>query len=143
MKYATDLSKFIPVDIIGRCWDATKQRDIQIDQSTHNNQNRRGVISDYKFYLAFEDISCRDYVTNVYFDAVKRQDVIPIVMGARKSTYELLGPPGAFIHIDDFDGPEDLANYLNEIDAKDNLYNQYFRYTATGETWNKSLIFLH
>ena len=54
-------------------------------------------------------------------------------MGARKSTYDLLGPPGAFIHIDDFSGPEDLAQYLNELDGDDRLFNKFFNHVDTGE----------
>ena len=39
MKYALDLSQFIPVDIIGQCWDSEKGRKIQIDKSTHGNDH--------------------------------------------------------------------------------------------------------
>ena len=45
-------------------------------------------------------------------------------MGAQREAYELVGPPGSFIHIDDFSGPEDLAKYLHKLDRDDHLYNQ-------------------
>lgn len=50
----------------------------QVDFSTHGNDQRRGVIDDYKFYLAFEEISCRDYITNVFFAISSKQNIVPI-----------------------------------------------------------------
>lgn len=38
------------------------------------------VERDYMFYLAFENSICADYVTEKFFNAMKR-DVIPIVLG--------------------------------------------------------------
>ncbi len=55
------------------------------------------------------------------------QDVIPIVMGARKEEYERVVPHHSIIHVDDFDTPRDLAEYLHMLDQNDTLYNEYFR----------------
>ncbi len=51
-----------------------------VDYSTHpvESGGRRGVPSDYKFALAMEDISCRDYVTDAYFSVAKGMNVVPI-----------------------------------------------------------------
>ena len=38
------------------------------------------VERDYMFYLAFENSICADYVTEKFFNAMRR-DVIPIVFG--------------------------------------------------------------
>ena len=58
-------------------------------------------------------------------------------MGARPEDYELLLPPGSYIHVDDFRSPKDLAEYLHIVDKNDTLYNSYFRwkdsYTAIHE----------
>lgn len=51
---------------------------IHLDESSHRNDRRRGVVSDYKFALAFEDISCRDYITRNYFDVASKMNVVPI-----------------------------------------------------------------
>lgn len=77
MKYAKDLSQKIALDIIGHCYDQSGKVH-QVDYSTHHNEGRRGVMSDYKFVLAFEEISCRDYVTTTYFDVAQKQSIIPI-----------------------------------------------------------------
>lgn len=57
-----------------------------------------------------------------------RNDVVPVVMGARIEDYDLSAPPGSYIHVDDFNSPRDLAEYLNLLDSNDTLYNEYFRY---------------
>ncbi len=48
-------------------------------------------------------------------------------MGARKEEYERVVPHHSIIHVDDFDTPRDLAEYLHMLDQNDTLYNEYFR----------------
>ena len=55
---------------------------------------------------------------------------------ARKEDYERSAPKKSFIHVDDFDGPEHLAEYLHKLDRDDNLYNEYFQWKGTGEMIN-------
>lgn len=77
MRYAKELSELISVDIIGQCWDAEQSREIPMNFSTHPHEKNL-PISEYKFYLAFEEISCRDYITPNYFQAAERNDIVPI-----------------------------------------------------------------
>jgi len=60
--------------------------------------------------------------------------VVPVVMGAKKRDYEALAPPNSFIHVNDFAGPRQLADYLLLLDGNDTLYNEYFRWRAI--TWS-------
>ena len=57
-------------------------------------------------------------------------------MGARKEDYLRSAPQKSFIHVDDFESPEDLAKYLEELDRNDDLYNEYFQWKGTGEMIN-------
>jgi hypothetical protein len=57
-----------------------------------------------------------------------RSDVLPIVMGARPEDYKALLPPDSYIHVDDFQSPKHLAEYLHVLDKNDTLYNSYFRW---------------
>ena len=54
-------------------------------------------------------------------------------MGARREDYEAVAPPHSFIHVDDFESPQSLAEYLRRLDANDTLYNEYFRWKGTAE----------
>ena len=56
-----------------------------------------------------------------------RHDVIPIAMGAHPDDYRRASPPHSFIHVDDFESPQRLAEYLHKLDQDDHLYNQYFQ----------------
>lgn len=49
-------------------------------------------------------------------------------MGAAKWYYERVAPAHSFIHVDDFDSPKSLANYLRYLDRNDTAYNEYFRW---------------
>merc|ERR1719461_2808665 len=57
-------------------------------------------------------------------------------MGASREDYEKRSPHKSFIHVDDFAGPADLAEYLKKLDGDDDLYNSYFQWKGTGEMIN-------
>ena len=59
---------------------------------------------------------------------VYRHDLVPIVMGARPQDYKRAAPYKSFIHVDDFDGPQELAEFLKTLEEDDELYNDYFRW---------------
>lgn len=54
-------------------------------------------------------------------------------MGAHPDDYRRVAPKYSYIHVDDFPSPRDLADYLNQLDSDDDLYNAYFRWKGTGE----------
>ena len=73
MEYVEELMKYIPVDIYGRCGDypcANKSGTFPCDYK---------VAINYKFYLAFENSICVDYVTEKFFNNLLLP-VVPIVM---------------------------------------------------------------
>lgn len=49
-------------------------------------------------------------------------------MGAHPDDYKNSAPKNSYIHVDDFDSPEKLAEYLLELDGNDEKYNEYFRW---------------
>lgn len=49
-------------------------------------------------------------------------------MGARPEDYARSAPDHSFIHVDDFEGPKELAEYLQKLDQDDKLYNEYFKW---------------
>ena len=65
-----------------------------------------------------------------------RHDVIPIVMGGSPSDYRRAAPVHSFIHVDDFESPQELAKYLLHLDQHDDLYNEYFKWKGTGSFIN-------
>lgn len=127
-EYAKELQKYISVDIYGHCGTIQCPRK--------NKKCFEMLNTDYKFYLSFENSNCRDYITEKFFVTGLQHDVIPIVMGAAPEDYARAAPPHSFIHVDDFESPEQLAQYLHKLDQNDDLYNEYFRWKGTGSFVN-------
>ncbi|KAJ8305784.1 hypothetical protein KUTeg_016329 [Tegillarca granosa] len=125
MKYAEELSKHIDVDIFGSCG---KKRC-----SKRNMGSCFDILNkDYKFYLSFENSKCKHYVTEKLFENALRNNIVPVVLGASPVDYQLIAPPGSFIHVEDFSSPKALADYLHKLDSNDELYNQYFEWKSYG-----------
>ena len=53
-------------------------------------------------------------------------------MGAPPQDYEKVAPENSYIHVDDYEGPQHLAEYLHLLDKNDDLYNEYFRFKGSG-----------
>ncbi|XP_074657228.1 glycoprotein 3-alpha-L-fucosyltransferase A-like [Tubulanus polymorphus] len=134
LKLAEELSKYISVDIYGKCGTLKCPRS---DREKCLNL----LDSSYKFYLAFENSNCREYITEKFFLNGLSRDIVPIVYGAHKDDYERVAPPHSFIHVDDFESPKQLAEYLHRLDENDHLYNSYFRWKGTGKIFNGGLYF--
>ncbi|KAL3841347.1 hypothetical protein ACJMK2_019506 [Sinanodonta woodiana] len=128
-EYANELAKYIQVDIYGGCGDHMCPR--------HDSGRCFEMLSkEYKFYLAFENSNCRDYITEKFFVNGLSNDIIPIVMGAAPEDYERAAPPHSYIHVEDFETPKLLAEYLHKLDQNDDLYNEYFAWKGTGRLIN-------
>ena len=114
--YVRKLQQFISVDVYGDCGT--------------NDCPRKGcwekINQKYKFYLAFENSLCVDYVTEKLYRTLKHGKMIPIVLGG--ANYTALLPEKSFISVADFKSPSDLAQYLKILDTHDTLYNEYFQW---------------
>lgn len=126
LAYARELGKYIQVDIYGSCGPLKCPR-------SEKGKCFEILDRDYKFYLAFENSNCRDYITEKLYVNGLGHNVLPIVMGARPEDYERSAPYGSYIHVDEFSSPAELAAYLHRLDKDDNMYNSYFRWKGTGE----------
>lgn len=131
LKYLKELQKFIPVDLFGKCG-----KPLPCDYNVRSSKCLKSLAKKYKFYLAFENSNCRDYITEKFFDNAFNSDTLPVVLGAHPSDYNDLSPPNSFIHVEDFSSPKELANYLISLDKNDTLYNEYFKWKATGTFYN-------
>ncbi|CAN2390165.1 3-galactosyl-N-acetylglucosaminide 4-alpha-L-fucosyltransferase activity, partial [Pristimantis euphronides] len=114
--YYEELKKHIAIDVYGAqhkklSWD---------DFST--------TISQYKFYLAFENSIYKDYITEKLWSNAFGSWAVPVVLGTSRKNYERFVPGDAFIHIDDFSSPKELAAYLLELDKNDEKYRKYFNW---------------
>ncbi|XP_065284229.2 glycoprotein 3-alpha-L-fucosyltransferase A-like isoform X3 [Dermacentor albipictus] len=129
LQFARKLAAYIDVDIYGTCGSLKCPRA----QAGHCFEL---LDRDYKFYLAFENSNCKDYITEKFFVNGLGRDVVPIVMGGRPLDYLRASPDHSFIHVEDFPSAKALAEYLHLLDRNETLYNEYLRWKGSGEFIN-------
>ena len=109
------LSRYIDVDVFGNCG-----HKCPLDGTV----DCRGFIaSKYKFFFAFENSLCTEYVTEKFFRTLN-YDIVPVVFGY--GNYTRYVPRSAFIHVLDFNSPKELAEHLLYVDNNPSVYNRYF-----------------
>lgn len=128
--YVRELRRFIPVDIYGKCGDFSCPKPS--DQGSGDvvggdnwlECHKRAAVK-YKFFLAFEDAVCKDYVTEKLFSMFNGGiDMIPIVLGG--ANYSSIAPYRSYIDASKFPSPKELAHFLKIVDSDDSRYNSYF-----------------
>ncbi|XP_072574966.1 3-galactosyl-N-acetylglucosaminide 4-alpha-L-fucosyltransferase FUT3-like [Vulpes vulpes] len=131
VRYYHRLQAHVPVDVYGQRHKPLPQRDMM------------QTLSRYKFYLAFENSLHRDYITEKLWRNALDAWAVPVVLGPSRKSYEQFLPADAFIHVDDFQSPKDLAQYLLSLDKDDARYLAYFRWRETlrPRTFSWSLMF--
>ena len=111
------LQRYIPdsIDFYGKC-------------GTHLcNTDCMNLTKTYKFYLAFENsVHCKDYITEKFWDNALLNGAIPVVKGAIKSDFLNQNiPNSSFIHVDDYQSVQDLAEYLVKVNRSESLFRSY------------------
>ncbi|NXD87595.1 FUT3 fucosyltransferase, partial [Halcyon senegalensis] len=116
VKYYQELKKHIAVDVYG-------QHHLPLPQD-----ELLPTLSQYNFYLAFENSQHEDYITEKLWWNALSSGTVPVVLGPPRENYERFLPPDSFIHIDDFASAEELARYLRELSEDAERYQSYFQW---------------
>ena len=87
-------------------------------------------LSKCKFYFAFENSICSDYITEKFGNPLA-QYAIPIVNGWRESYEQIL--PGSFIHVADFKNYSRVAEYLSQLLGNKEEFFAYHKWRLTRE----------
>lgn len=122
IEYLNELKKYIPVDIFGKCGE--KCPDFY-SNTTIKDDCRRILAKEYKFFLAFENSICKDYITEKFFQILSF-DIIPVVRSG--GYYDRYIPKSGYIDAFDFKSAEHLAEYLIYLDSNKTAYNEYFKW---------------
>ncbi|MBN3306766.1 FUT4 fucosyltransferase, partial [Amia calva] len=113
VRFYAQLRRYIPIDVYGR------------DAMALENNSIVQTVSQYKFYLAFENSQHTDYITEKLWANAFGSSAVPVVLGPPRENYERFVPPDSFIHVDDFYSPRMLASYLRFLDQNPRLYRRY------------------
>ncbi|CAG7786957.1 unnamed protein product, partial [Allacma fusca] len=122
------LKKYMDIDSYGKCGDK---------QCPNNTQCREYLGDHYKFFLAFENSLCQDYMTEKFFSSLSL-GMVPVVYGL--GNYAHIAPPHSYINALDFPNTKALAEYLLHLDKNDHEYLAYFEWRrnyAMGDNGDK------
>lgn len=122
--YVEQLRKHIDTDVYGDCNKQMLRCSQNLTTHLSDDSCYEMLERDYKFYLAFENSLCADYVTEKFFKILQRR-VIPVVLGG--ADYSKIAPPHSYIDARRF-SPQGLAAYLKRLAANDTLYNHFFHW---------------
>ena len=106
----------IQIDVFGDCG--------QIDPCKRNLSCVNELFSKYKFYIAFENSHCEDYITEKLWKALYG-NILPIVMGSTIENYKKLLPPNSFLHVNNFTNVQHLVQYIQFLDSNNNAHERY------------------
>lgn len=109
------LQEYIDVDIYGKCGTLQCEK--------HSTKCDEMLNTTYRFYFAFENTLCLDYVTEKVYDAMKNFVIPVIYSGAQLSQFL---PPQSYINVESFETVEDLANFLKFLSKRPEEYIKYF-----------------
>ncbi|XP_076308597.1 glycoprotein 3-alpha-L-fucosyltransferase A-like [Tachypleus tridentatus] len=124
-EYVLKLRQYISVDIVGPCNFSNSQCLPKRSTDCYN-----WLEEHYKFYLAFENKICKDYISEKFFAPLSRY-VVPVVLGG--GDYSSMAPSGSYIDVRDFKSPKDLADFLDVLDRY--IQKSVSRYKGMVGTW--------
>ncbi|XP_045173558.2 alpha-(1,3)-fucosyltransferase C-like [Mercenaria mercenaria] len=105
------------VDILGGCGSEGKRTKTNYTEFAQ-------TVPNYKFYLAFENSFCNDYVTEKFFRSYN-SDMIIIARGG--ADYNRLFPPGTFVNTANFQDVSSLVKYLLHLGSDREKYIEMLR----------------
>ena len=105
----------------GKCGDLTCHDDL--NNGDPENLCYGLLESSYKFYLAFENSLCQDYLSEKFYNALVHRAVPVVLSGADMS---LRAPPHSFINVEDFNSTSELAAFLTRLAADEERLASYF-----------------
>ncbi|XP_034015449.1 alpha-(1,3)-fucosyltransferase 9-like [Thalassophryne amazonica] len=114
VKYFNELKKHIDIFTFGRAFGKGLPKNAQLP-----------VMASCKFYLAFENSIHKDYITEKFYNSLT-MGTVPVVLGPPRKNYESIVQGDAFIHVDDFKSPLEMAEHLKLMDKNEKMYLKYF-----------------
>eukprot|EP00112_Aurelia_sp_Birch-Aquarium-sp1_P018972 Seg4604.3 transcript_id=Seg4604.3/GoldUCD/mRNA.D3Y31 product="hypothetical protein" protein_id=Seg4604.3/GoldUCD/D3Y31 len=119
-KYVLNLQKYVNITVFGNCKDRFRNRGTCLKGTKECSK----LVSQFKFYLAFENSICQDYIIEKYWDNALQHESVPIVFGANYDSTVAI--PSSFINIRQFDSVANLAKFILYLDRNDEEYMKYF-----------------
>ena len=117
------LTKYINVDIYGDCTQRKPCNRLNVNCEAR-------LHSKYRFYLAFENSLCKDYITEKFWKTLRSSShFLPVAIGGLTiDDYRKVAPPKSFIHLYSFPSVDKLGQYLRYLMSDNAAYNSYHQW---------------
>jgi hypothetical protein len=112
-EYVNKLKEYVDVEVLGNCgkkWTCGTHYK-------HDEDCFKLLNTTFKFYLAFENAFCHQYITEKFYDNFN-YDLIMLVRGGSHGETKQIFPEGTFLSTDEFESVEDLAHFLKHISVE-------------------------
>ena len=119
----------IQIDIFGDCASRFHSPIAATSCQKGKSDCMEKTLSNYRFYLSFENSKCDSYITEKYWIQGLNQHAIPIVLGASREQYERLAVPHSYLHVDDYRSVEHLAQELHRLNRNESEYTAYLQWS--------------
>jgi len=87
------ISSGLKLDGFGACFNRT------VTKSPWGTKLGEGLISKYKFYLAFENsVHCNDYISEKFWRNSLGSGAVPVIYGPHPDDVAAVAPPHSYIH---------------------------------------------
>lgn len=128
MDVVKKLSKYIDIDIFGKC--GNKNPPCENLKKGGNPECEAQMHKPYRFFIAFENSLCKDYITEKFWDRLQSKSLfIPVAMGGLTlEDYTAVAPLDSFLHLYNFTSVDALGIYLNKLVHDNSKYNGYHRW---------------
>ena len=126
-EYANKLGKSIDISIYSKKLSNCRENQFLKTMIKNETDQKQPSMSDFTFYLSFENALCKQYITEKLWKILTGNDIIiPVVMGGLSTKdYESIAPPNSFIDVRNFTSPENLAEHLRFVAGNPDAFNYY------------------
>ena len=104
--YINILKKFISVDILGKCGEKWNCGERRIHDQCFDFLNET-----YRYYLAFENSLCQDYITEKFFENYK-YDIVQVVRGGDRYSRPVNISKQAYFNANNFRNAHEFGKVL-------------------------------
>ncbi|CAJ0588774.1 unnamed protein product [Cylicocyclus nassatus] len=122
-----ELGRYTEITVRGKCEKQLSVNNSLGSEFCKSNCGDDDLIATHRFYLAFENSICDEYITEKFYVRITEL-LVPVVL-ERKIYTDTGIPPDSFIAADDFNSVAELGEYLNYLRKNDTAYLRYFAWT--------------
>ncbi|KAK7579633.1 hypothetical protein V9T40_000262 [Parthenolecanium corni] len=133
-EYVVNLSQYLKIDSFGKCLNNAELPTNLRTLESLNSPEFLAFLSRYKFTIAVENAVCDDYITEKLWRSLIVGSV-PIYFGS-PTIRDWLPNDKSVIFIEDFASPRDLADFIEELNYRDDLYDQYLLHKSIAKVDN-------